>query len=101
MTGVQTCALPIYNWEAAGRPPPGQRPGEGETIGSWSDGEPIPRYGSDAPRLGASGDVEAMSMYAGQSVGLIDDVRPAGEIVRQLANETAAALKAGGGFVLP
>jgi NAD(P)H-dependent flavin oxidoreductase YrpB (nitropropane dioxygenase family) len=89
------------NWEAAGRPPPGQRPGEGETIGSWSDGEPIPRYGSDAPRLGASGDVEAMSMYAGQSVGLIDDVRPAGEIVRQLADETAAALKAGGGFVLP
>jgi len=89
------------NWEAAGRPPPGQRPGEGETIGSWSDGEPIPRYGSDAPRLGASGDVEAMSMYAGQSVGLIDDVRPAGEIVRQLADEAATALKAGGGFVLP
>ncbi len=57
------------------------------------------RYGSDAPRLGATGDIEAMSMYAGQSVGLVHDVRPAGEIVRQLADEAAAALKAGGRLV--
>lgn len=86
-------------WEAAGRPSPGERPGEGETVGTWSDGELIPRYGSDAPRLGARGDVEAMSMYAGQSVGLIDDVRPAGEIVRQLADEAAALLRDGGRLV--
>ena len=89
----------IEMWEAAGRPPVGERPGEGETIGSWSDGKLIQRYGSDAPRLGATGDVEAMSMYAGQSVGLVHDVRPAGEIVRQLADEAAAALKAGGRLV--
>ena len=38
-------------------------------------------------------------MYAGQSVGLVHDVRPAGEIVRQLADEAAAALKAGGRLV--
>jgi len=86
-------------WEAAGRPPSGERPGEGETIGTWSDGGIITRYGSASPRLGATGDIEAMSMWAGQSVGLVDDVRPAAEIVRQLADEAAAALKAGGRLV--
>ena len=67
----------IEMWEAAGRPSSGERPGEGETIGTWSDGELIVRYGSDSPRLGATGDIEAMSMWAGQSVGLVDDVRTA------------------------
>jgi NAD(P)H-dependent flavin oxidoreductase YrpB (nitropropane dioxygenase family) len=89
----------IEMWEAAGRPPSGERPGEGETIGTWIDGELIVRYGSDSPRLGATGDFEAMSMWAGQSVGLVHDVRPAGEIVRQLADEAAAALNAGGRLV--
>jgi NAD(P)H-dependent flavin oxidoreductase YrpB (nitropropane dioxygenase family) len=89
----------IEMWDAAGRPPSGERPGEGETVGTWDDGELIVRYGSDSPRLGATGDIEAMSMWAGQSVGLVHEVRPAGEIVRQLADEAAAALEAGGRFV--
>ena len=38
-------------WEAAGRPPSGERPGEGETVGTWSDGEPIVRYESESPRI--------------------------------------------------
>jgi NAD(P)H-dependent flavin oxidoreductase YrpB (nitropropane dioxygenase family) len=86
-------------WEAAGRPPSGSRPGEGETIATWFDGEAIQRYHSTSPREGVSGDIEALALWAGQSVGLIRDVRPAGEIVRQLAAEAVAALDAAGSLV--
>ena len=82
-------------WEAAGRPPSGQRPGEGETVATRADGSAILRYSSSSPSAELSGNVEAVSLWAGQSVGLIDRVRPAGEIVRQLAEEAAAAMKAG------
>src|SRR6204780_2673181 len=37
-------------WEAAGRPAPGSRPGEGEVIAQFPSGEPILRY-SPAPPL--------------------------------------------------
>jgi NAD(P)H-dependent flavin oxidoreductase YrpB (nitropropane dioxygenase family) len=33
-----------------------------------------------------------MALYAGQSVGLVRDVRPAAEIVNALAEEATAAL---------
>jgi nitronate monooxygenase len=52
-------------WAAAGNPPHGARPGEGE--------------------------IEAMAMYAGQSVGAIAAVEPAAAIVERFA----AALRAG------
>lgn len=89
----------IETWEAAGRPPSGMRPGEGETVATWDDGKVIPRYASTLAREGVTGDIEALPLWAGQSVGLVDDVLPAGEIVRQLADEAAAALKAGSGLV--
>src|SRR4051812_42873380 len=37
------------SWEAAGRPAPGSRPGEGEVIAHFASSEPILRY-SPAPR---------------------------------------------------
>ena len=82
----------VKAWEAADRPPSGARPGEGETIASWVDGDPILRYASTSPRIGVSGDTEALSLWAGQSVGLIGRVKPAGEIVRDLADEAVGAL---------
>jgi nitronate monooxygenase len=45
------------------------------------------------------GDIEATSMWAGQSVGLVDKVRPAGEVVRLLAEEAAAALHEATGLI--
>src|SRR4029077_9136932 len=33
-------------WQAAGCPPPGSRPGEGETIARAADGAPVVRYTS-------------------------------------------------------
>ena len=79
-------------WEDAGRPGPGMRPGEGEAVALDSGGEPIVRYSSPDPELGMTGDLEAMALYAGQSVGLIHEVLPAGEIVRAMAQEAERTL---------
>ena len=81
----------IAAWEAAGRPPTGARPDEGEVIGAV-DGEPIRRYESASPEEGVGGEVEAMSLWAGQDVGLVDSIEPAGDIVRRVAAEAAAIL---------
>jgi nitronate monooxygenase len=67
-------------WEAAGRPPSGSRPGEGEEVAAG-----IPRYAVNMPLAGVEGDVEAMAMYAGQGVGAIDAVEPAAAIVERFA----------------
>jgi nitronate monooxygenase len=76
-----------YNqWEAAGSPPSGERPGEGEEVASG-----IPRYASNPPLVGTDGDIEPMAMYAGQSVGAIVEVEPAAGIVERFA----AALRDG------
>jgi NAD(P)H-dependent flavin oxidoreductase YrpB (nitropropane dioxygenase family) len=84
----------VAAWEAAGAPPPGRRPGEGEVVAtSAMGGGPVPRYESDVPRPDAEGDVEAMALYAGQGVGLVGRVQPAGEIVREIAEEARAVLR--------
>jgi NAD(P)H-dependent flavin oxidoreductase YrpB (nitropropane dioxygenase family) len=44
-----------------------------------------------------TGDIEAMTLYAGQSVGLVRDVKPAGEIVREMAADASAILMRLGG----
>lgn len=74
----------VEDWEAAGRPAPGDRPGEGETVAEYPGGHPIERYGDDLPMAGVEGDLEALALYAGQSAGLTDEVRPAGEVVAEL-----------------
>jgi nitronate monooxygenase len=79
-------------WRAAGEPPPGARPGEGDVIASGEDGRDIARYSSDAPVVGASGDIAAMCLYAGQGVGLAQRTQPAAEIVREVAEEAARVL---------
>ena len=87
----------IDAWEAAGRPN-SDRPGEGDTIAILDD-EPILRYASASPHAALVGDVEALPMWAGQSVGLIHDLLPAAEIVRAIAAEAAEALGRASGLV--
>ena len=65
-------------WQAAGRPPPGRRPAEGEAVAAG-----VPRYAVNMPLSGSTGDVEAMAMYAGQGVGTIDTIEPAAAIVER------------------
>ena len=82
----------INNWEAAGRPPTGQRPGEGEVIAHQADGRPVVRYSASA-YAGVTGEVEAMALWAGQGVGLVTRIQPAAEIVRELAEEAERVLR--------
>jgi nitronate monooxygenase len=70
-------------WEAAGRPGPGRRPGEGEEI-ARAQGRPIVRYSSALALESTTGDIEALSLWAGQSVALARHVQPASEIVAEL-----------------
>ncbi|MGI9253429.1 MAG: nitronate monooxygenase, partial [Thermomicrobiales bacterium] len=82
----------VLAWEAAGSPPHGSRPGEGDIIGRNGAGQPIPRYHNDGPTLGATGEIGAMCLYAGQGVGLASRVQPAAEIVGELNDELRAAV---------
>src|SRR5207248_6532621 len=73
-------------WERSGRPPSGSRPGEGEPVAARASGEPILRYTSVTPAEGMTGDVEALSLWAGQSVALARVPQPAAEIVADLVS---------------
>jgi NAD(P)H-dependent flavin oxidoreductase YrpB (nitropropane dioxygenase family) len=78
------------SWEAAGRPAPGSRPGEGEVIAHFDSGEPILRYSPAPPMVGTTGEIEALSLWAGQSVALAKQRQPAAEIVAELVSRTNA-----------
>ena len=73
-------------WEAAGRPPLESRPGFGEVIAHFSSGEEIVRYEPAPPMVGTTGDIEALSQWAGQSVALARQPQPAAEIVAELVS---------------
>ena len=73
-------------WNAAGRPEPGSRPGEGDSIATDPWGGPIVRYSSVAPVEGTTGDIDALSLWAGQSVALAKRTQPAAEIVAELVS---------------
>jgi nitronate monooxygenase len=73
-------------WETAGRPLSGSRPGEGDQIATRPDGTAIPRYASLTPLEGMDGDIDAMSLWAGQSVALARRVEPAADIVAELVS---------------
>jgi nitronate monooxygenase len=72
-------------WAQAGAPGPGSRPGEGEILARRRDGSGVPRYASALPLAEMEGEIEGLSLWAGQSVGLARSVRPAAEIVAELA----------------
>jgi nitronate monooxygenase len=82
----------LRRWREAGSPPPGRRPGEDEVVANRPDGTPIPRYSSAPPTLGFTGDLEAMANYAGPSAGVVRRRQPAGDIVREVADQARACL---------
>ena len=73
-------------WEAAGRPPLAQRPGVGDVIAHLASGEAIVRYEPAPPMARTTGDIEALSMWAGQSVALMKQRQPAADIVAELTS---------------
>ncbi|MDX1932601.1 MAG: nitronate monooxygenase [Capsulimonadales bacterium] len=74
----------LREWEAAGSPPVGRRPGEGDVLAHTTNGEPIYRYEDTAPRIGMTGRIEEMCLYAGTSVAHIRDLPTAAEVVARL-----------------
>jgi len=77
-------------WERAGSPASPNRAGEGEVIARLRRGgvdAPLPRYSVNPPSDSVEGDISGLPLYAGQSVSLIDEIAPAGKIVRQIAAE--------------
>jgi len=48
---------------------------------------PVTRFVSLPPNGDASGDIESMSLLAGQGVGLVREIKPAGQIVDELVEE--------------
>jgi NAD(P)H-dependent flavin oxidoreductase YrpB (nitropropane dioxygenase family) len=83
----------VEAWDAAGRPPSGQRAGEGEVIGTSESIGSILRYQSYTPGTDAEGDIDAMSLWAGQGVGLVSKLQSAADIVREIADEAEATLR--------
>jgi NAD(P)H-dependent flavin oxidoreductase YrpB (nitropropane dioxygenase family) len=83
----------VAAWEAAGRPPPGRRPGEGEVIATSPSAGPIVRYRCASASPDTEGDIDAMPLWAGQSAGLVSKLQSAGDIVREIAAEAEAILR--------
>jgi nitronate monooxygenase/enoyl-[acyl-carrier protein] reductase II len=81
--------------DAAGRPPPGQRPGEGTSIGKRRTraGEVAdwPRYAIGTAPPDFEGDIDYAPMWAGESCSVVNDIKPAGEIVRDLIRDAVAS----------
>ena len=55
---------------------------------------PVRRFASQPPNRATSGEVRAMALYAGQSVGAVRGVQPAGEIVAELMEGAEQLLRA-------
>lgn len=83
-------------WDAAGRPPSGRRPGEGDLVARQPDGAALLRYDDVSASQGATGEIEATCLYAGQSAGLVHDIVPAAELVRRIGAEAEAAIASAG-----
>lgn len=56
---------------------------------------PIPRFAAPLPGRDATGNIEAMALYAGQSVDAVRRIQPAAEIVSELSIGAERLLRAG------
>jgi nitronate monooxygenase/enoyl-[acyl-carrier protein] reductase II len=89
----------LAEWEAAGCPPPGERPGEGTSIGRWRmlDSGKLqewPRYAAAVTTPDFEGDIDYAPLFAGESCSVVNDIKPAAAIVRDLTRDAEATLAA-------
>ena len=82
----------VREWEGKDTPPPYQnsdlasQPIIGETS-LYGEKTPISKYMGFPPTPDASGDFEQMSLLAGESAGLVKDLKPAGKIIEEIVSE--------------
>jgi nitronate monooxygenase len=84
----------LTRWEAAGCPPVGRRPGEGDVIATRPDGTKVLRYNLGSPDRDLQGAITDFAMHAGQGVDDIKDLPPARDLVGRLWAECLAASRA-------
>lgn len=61
---------------------------EGDVVGEmmlFGERQPVPKFAVAPPTADTTGTIEAFAMYAGTSVGAIDRIEPAAEVVERLA----------------
>jgi enoyl-[acyl-carrier protein] reductase II len=66
-----------------------------ELIGATNIGGqhvPLPKFSALLPTPDTTGDFEAMCLTAGESVGLVKEIKPAGEIVRTMIEEARSII---------
>jgi nitronate monooxygenase len=83
----------VRDWEAAGRPPAGQRPRAGEIVARSPTRGDVDRYASVTPGPDTTGEIEPLSLWSGQGVALVRKVQPAAEIVREMNGEATRILR--------
>lgn len=79
----------VEDWlgkEARGQESRADEPVIGHTVIAGHQ-MPLQRFMGFPPNVDAIGDIDSMDLLAGQSVGLVREIKPAGEIVRELVNE--------------
>ena len=72
--------------EARGQESRLDEPAVGQTI-IGGQAMPVLRFVSAPPNGDASGDIDSMALLAGQGVGLVREIKPAGQIVHELVEE--------------
>jgi nitronate monooxygenase len=74
----------LNRWEAAGCPPPGKRPGEGDAVATRPNGTNVLRYSIATPSRGLEGTVTDLAMYAGGGVGDVKDLPPVRDLLARI-----------------
>jgi nitronate monooxygenase len=78
-------------WDAAGCPPVGKRPGEGDVLAIRNDGSQVLRYLAISPGRGIEGRVAECALFAGLGVDFVKDLPSPGELVQRLWRECETA----------
>ena len=82
----------IDMWEAAGCPPPGKRPGEGDALTTNAvTGATKRRYSVGSPIQDDRGTISDLPLWSGQGVDAIRDLPSAADLVPRLWRECLAA----------
>jgi nitronate monooxygenase len=82
----------LDEWEAAGCPPPGKRPGEADVLTTNAvTGATKRRYSTSNPGPDDRGALVELALWAGQGVAAIRDIPSAGELVARLWSECLEA----------
>jgi NAD(P)H-dependent flavin oxidoreductase YrpB (nitropropane dioxygenase family) len=85
----------VREWEKRDEPapykanPPDTQPIIGQAV-VYGRAMPMPRFLGLPPTREFSGDFDQMSLLAGESVGLTNDIRPAGDLVAEIARAAEA-----------